>query len=62
VIATRVQAPVVERNQSTTRGAIKRGRRPMRAAQLGVTTAVMTVMRAVRSSTILAPISLIWPS
>jgi hypothetical protein len=62
VIATRVQTPVVERNQSTTRGAIKRGRRPMRAAQSGVTTAVMTVMRAVSNSTIFAPISFIWAS
>jgi hypothetical protein len=56
---TSVQMPPVERSQSRTRGAIKSGRRPIRAAQSGVTKAGTIVLSQAKNSAMRAPISLI---
>jgi hypothetical protein len=56
---TRVQIPPVERSQRSTRGAIKSGRRAIRAAQSGVTRAGTNVLSQAKNSAIPAAISLI---
>jgi hypothetical protein len=50
--------PPVERSQSSTSGAIKSGRRPIRAAQSGVTRAGTNVLIQAKNSAIPAAISL----
>jgi hypothetical protein len=55
---TSAQMPPVERSQSRTRGAIKRGRRPIRAAQSGVTKAGTIVLSQAKNPAIAAAISL----
>jgi hypothetical protein len=56
---TRVQIPPVERSQRSTSGAIKSGRRAIRAAQSGVTRAGTNVLIQAKNSAIPAAISLI---
>jgi hypothetical protein len=55
---TSVQMPPVERSQSSTSGAMKSGRRPIRAAQSGVTRAGTNVLIQAKNSAIAAAISL----
>jgi hypothetical protein len=55
---TSVQMPPVERSQSSTSGAIKSGRRPISAAQSGVTKAGTIVLSQAKNPAIAAAISL----